>query len=245
MSAQPGLVFGTDPGHYHVNRPAIPADVAEWLIPADCDLVVEMGSGTGHFTRVLLARAARVIATDPDPGMRVWLAEQFPTASVQEGTAEHLPVETGTADGVFASSAWHWFDPRAAGLEAARCLKPGGVLGVCWYDRGPSDLWLPEIQQVILSAHHPDRPIHQINLPADLPFEPVEKHVVTSPREMTPEEICALFTTYSAVISLPDEERQSLMNRFLVHLRARAAETQSTTLSVPFIATLYRARKIG
>ncbi|MFD1046332.1 hypothetical protein ACFQ1S_12590, partial [Kibdelosporangium lantanae] len=148
-------------------------------------------------------------------------------------------------DGVFASSAWHWFDPRAAGLEAARCLKPGGVLGVCWYDRGPSDLWLPEIQQVILSAHHPDRPIHQVNLPDDLPFEPVEKRVVTSPREMTPEEICALFTTYSALISLSDEERQSLMNRFLVHLRARAAETQSTTLSVPFIATLYRARKIG
>lgn len=244
MPAQPGLVFGVNASNYDVNRPAIPAEMAEWLIPPNCDLAVEMGAGTGHFTRILLERAARVVATDPDPGMRVWLAEQFPTATVLAGSAEGLPVETGTADGVFASSAWHWFDPRAAGTEAARCLKPGGVLGVCWYDRGPSDLWLPELQRVIFSVHRTDRPVHQFHLPEDLPFGPTEKRVIHGKREMTPEEICGLFTTYSAVITLPDDERAALMQRFLVHLRARAVENGVEKLEVPFFATLYRARRI-
>ncbi|TCO52444.1 class I SAM-dependent methyltransferase [Actinocrispum wychmicini] len=245
MSAQPGLVFGVNAANYDVHRPAIPAELAEWLIPPNCGLAVEMGSGTGHFTRILVDRAARVVATDPDPGMRAWLAEQLPTATVMEGTAEALPVETGTADGVFASSAWHWFDPRAAGTEAARCLKPGGVLGVCWYDRGQSDLWLPELQRMVMSAHRTDRPVHQFHLPEDLPFGPVEKRVVTAARQMTPEEICGLFTTYSAVITLPDEERKSLIGRFLVHLRARAVENGTETLEVPFFATLYRASRTG
>jgi len=69
--------------------------------------------------------------------------------------------------------------------------------------------------------------------------------VITAARQMTPEEICGLFTTYSAVITLPDEERQALIGKFLVHLRARAAETGAETLTWPFYGTLYRARKVG
>jgi SAM-dependent methyltransferase len=246
MTSQPGLVFGVDPAHYDVNRPAVPAEVADWLLPPDCGLAVEVGAGTGHFTRVLLQRATHVIATDPDPGMCAWLREQYPDATVHQGSAEEIPVETGAADGVFTSNAWHWFDPRVAGTEAARCLKPGGVLGVSWHDRSKKgDLWLPEVEEVILSAHHPDRKIHELNLPEDLPYEPVEKRVTTYPRQMTPEEICAMFTTYSALITLAEAERESLLGRFLVHLRARAGETGATTLSVPFVSTLYRARRLA
>ncbi len=242
MTAQPGLVFGVDPAHYDVSRPAVPSDVADWLIGPRRDLAVEVGAGTGHFTRILLDRAERVIATDPDPQMRAWLTAQYPAADVREGSAERLPVESGTADGVFSSNAWHWFDPRAAGTEAARCLKPGGVLGVSWHDRGHSDLWLSDVQQVILSAHHPDRKIHELNLPDDLPFTPVEKNVMEFTREMTPSQICAMFSTYSAIISLDDQEREDLLGRFHVHLTARARDEGRETHSIT--ATLYRTRRV-
>jgi SAM-dependent methyltransferase len=246
MTSQPGLVFGVDPGHYDVHRPAMSSELAAWLLPPDCGLAVELGSGTGHFTRILLQHAKRVIATDPDPQMCAWLRERFPSATVHQGTAEDIPVETGSADGVFSNCAWHWFDPRATGMEAARCLKPGGVLGISWHDRGlTDDLWLDEIQEVIFSAHHPDRPIHEANLPEDLPFTPMQKQVTTYHREMSPEEICAMFTTYSALITLPEAERHSLLERFRDHLRAKAAERGTETLSVPFVATLYRAYRLA
>nr|WP_042180855.1 class I SAM-dependent methyltransferase [Kibdelosporangium sp. MJ126-NF4]CEL14634.1 Methyltransferase [Kibdelosporangium sp. MJ126-NF4]CTQ96737.1 Methyltransferase (EC 2.1.1.-) [Kibdelosporangium sp. MJ126-NF4] len=245
MTAQPGLVFGVDPAHYDQHRPAVPELAAEWLLPDGSDVVVDVGAGTGHLTRILLTRAAHVIAVDPDEQMVTWLRERYPDASVHLGSSEDLPVETASADAVLTSNAWHWFDPPKAGAEAARCLKPGGVLGVSWHDRGDSDLWLDEVQNVILSAHLPGQPVHQLRLPSDLPFGPVEKHVVEYEREMTPREICAMHSTYSATISLPDDERSALLGKLHDHLVAHAEQRGTPTLAIPFVATLYRAKRLG
>jgi hypothetical protein len=105
-------------------------------------------------------------------------------------------------------------------------------------------LWLDEVQDVILSAHNPDRPLHQVNLPEDLPFQPVEKHVIGYEREMTPSEICAMHSTYSAIISLGDDERSALLDKLYNHLSERAADRGTATLGVPFVATLYRAQRL-
>ncbi|ALG08042.1 class I SAM-dependent methyltransferase [Kibdelosporangium phytohabitans] len=245
MTAQPGLVFGVDPAHYDQHRPAVPELAADWLLPAGIGVVVDVGAGTGHMTRILLKRAGRVVAVDPDPQMVAWLREKFPDASVHVGSSEALPVADGCADAVVSSNAWHWFDPPKAGAEAARCLKPGGVLGVSWHDRGDSDLWLEEVQNVILSAHIPGRPVHRLQLPPDLPFGPIEKHVAEYEREMTPQQICAMHSTYSATISLPEGERAALLGKLHDHLVAHAAERGTATLAIPFVATLYRTHRLA
>lgn len=245
MTAQPGLVFGVDPAHYDQHRPPVPELAAEWLLPQDSNVVVDVGAGTGHLTRILLGRAAKVIAVDPDEQMCAWLRERFPDATVHLGSSEHLPVSTAAADAVLTSNAWHWFDPAKAGAEAARCLKPGGVLGVSWHDRGHSDMWLDEVQDVILSAHNPSRPIHQLKLPEDLPFSPVEKHVIGYEREMTPQEICAMHSTYSAIISLGDDDRSALLSKLYDHLTGLAEDRGTPTLGVPFVATLYRTHRLS
>jgi SAM-dependent methyltransferase len=244
MTSQPGLVFGADPAHYDRHRPAVPELVAEWMVPPVCPVAVDVGAGTGHFTRILLARAERVIAVDPDEQMCEWLRQRYPAAAVHLAGSENLPVDDASVDGVFSSNAWHWFDPPAAGAEAARCLRPGGVLGASWHDRGASALWLDEVQKVILSAHNPASPIHEFALPADLPFTPVEKHVIAYDREMTPREVCDMHCTYSALISLPDAEREPLMQRLFDHLTERADERGLPTLSIPFVATCYRAYRL-
>ncbi|MCE7009729.1 class I SAM-dependent methyltransferase [Kibdelosporangium philippinense] len=245
MTAQPGLVFGVDPAHYDQHRPAVPELAVEWLLPADSAVVVDVGAGTGHLTRILLERAAKVIAVDPDEQMCGWLRARFPDATVHLGSSEHLPVSTASADAVLTSNAWHWFDPAKAGAEAARCLKPGGVLGVSWHDRGPSDMWLDEVQDVIFSAHNPSRPLNKMKLPEDLPFGPVEKHVIGYEREMTPQEICAMHSTYSAIISLADDEREALLDKLYGHFADRAADRGTPTLGVPFVATLYRTYRLA
>jgi SAM-dependent methyltransferase len=243
MTSQPGLAFGVDPANYDNSRPAPPTEVADWLVPSGCDLAVEMGAGTGHFTRMLLTRAARVIATDLDPQMCEWLTQQYPDVDVRQGGAEELPVESGTADGVFSSSSWHWFDPRAAGTEAARCLKPGGVLGISWYDGAQIDLWIPEVAEIIHSAHIPGRRIHELDLPADLPFTAVEKRVTAYPDQMTPEEITAMGGTFSGMISLSGAHREDLLGEQLEYLRARAREQGIQAFAISFTSTLYRTRR--
>jgi SAM-dependent methyltransferase len=243
MTSQPGLVFGLDAANYDTSRPAPPAEVADWLVGSGCELAVEVGAGTGHFTRMLLPLAGRVIATDPDPQMCAWLQQQYPGVDVREGRAEQIPVESGTADGVFSASSWHWFDPRAAGTEAARCLKSGGVLGVAWYDAAQSGMWIPEVEKVIRSAHIPGRKIHELNLPADLPFTPVEKKVDQHTHLMTSEQLCAMGGTFSGMISLSAAEREDLLGRQFAYLEERLREEGAEKHSILFTSTLYRVRR--
>ena len=52
--------------------------------------------------------------------MRAVLAEAAPAARVLEGKAESIPLPDGSADAIFVSSAWHWFDPERAVPELDR-----------------------------------------------------------------------------------------------------------------------------
>ncbi|SDT92140.1 malonyl-ACP O-methyltransferase BioC [Halopseudomonas salegens] len=93
--------------------------------------VVDLGSGTGFFTRALHARyAAQVFGLDLAEGM-VRLARQQPPA-VQGwavADAEHLPLRSASLDLLFSSLAVQWC-PRLDQVlaEARRVLRPGGYL---------------------------------------------------------------------------------------------------------------------
>lgn len=103
--------------------------------------VVEIGAGTGIFTRALLAHPEwrdvikELRAVEPSAGMR----EQFtktvsdPRVSVAEGTFDATGVASGWADLVVIAQAFHWCpDYDAAAREFARVLKPDGVVALIW-----------------------------------------------------------------------------------------------------------------
>lgn len=94
--------------------------------------VLEIGAGTGknlpHY-RV----AARVVALEPDPGMRARAVEAARRASVPvevvEGDATSLDYADGTFDTVVACLVLCTVpDPDRALAEARRVLRPGGAL---------------------------------------------------------------------------------------------------------------------
>jgi SAM-dependent methyltransferase len=124
----------------------------DWLVPAGCEVAVDLAAGTGLFTRALLGRAARVIAVEPDPRMREVLARRSPEVDVRAGYGEAMPLPDGAADAVFVSTAWHWFDLRLAVPEIARVLRPGGRLGVIWTSRDRTDDWVAELDLLRLDG---------------------------------------------------------------------------------------------
>ncbi len=126
-------------------RPEPPAEALDWLVPAGCEVAVDLAAGTGLFTRALLGRAAQVVAVEPDERMRAVLAQRSPQVRVLAGWGEEMPLPDACADAVFVSTAWHWLDPPRAVPEIARVLRSGGRLGVIWTSRDRTADWVAEL----------------------------------------------------------------------------------------------------
>lgn len=95
------------------------------------DRWVDLGCGTGHFTRALGARfgAASGLALDIAQGMLIHARPLGGAAHFIAGDAERLPLRDASCDLVFSSLAVQWCADFASVLrEAGRVLKPGGVL---------------------------------------------------------------------------------------------------------------------
>ncbi|AQT12475.1 malonyl-CoA O-methyltransferase [Pseudomonas protegens] len=92
---------------------------------------LDLGCGTGHFSRVLgqRFRAAQGLALDIAEGM---LNHARPLGGADHfiaGDAERLPLQGDSCQLIFSSLAVQWCDDFSAVLsEAMRVLKPGGVL---------------------------------------------------------------------------------------------------------------------
>lgn len=120
-------------------RPAYPREAVEEINalllnePAS-GLVVELGCGTGLFTRLLsqhLCRRQRIVAIEPNEDMRHRAAEITPADSGIEyidGVAEMLPFDVGAVQVLAAAGAAPRFDRPRFYPEAARVLSPNGVL---------------------------------------------------------------------------------------------------------------------
>jgi len=58
------LSFGSVAADYDRYRPAPPPQAFDWLIPPDATAVLDLAAGTGAVTRLLIGRAARVVAVE-------------------------------------------------------------------------------------------------------------------------------------------------------------------------------------
>ncbi|CAM3795662.1 malonyl-ACP O-methyltransferase BioC [Pseudomonas reidholzensis] len=92
---------------------------------------LDLGSGTGYFSRVLAERFAGAlgIAVDIAEGMLGHARGQGGARFHVAGDAERLPLQSASVDLVFTSLAVQWCSQFASVLsEAQRVLRPGGVL---------------------------------------------------------------------------------------------------------------------
>ena len=139
MTDRRELSFDSVADEYERTRPTYPSEVLE-LVPLDADAsVLDLGAGTGKLTRVLAARYREVTAVEPLANMRAMLERVVSHVAALPGSAERIPLDDASVDGVFAAQAFHWFDKALALPEIVRVLRPGGVLAIVW-NRGDEDL---------------------------------------------------------------------------------------------------------
>ena len=97
--------------------------------PAEPQVVLEVGCGTGHWLQVLASRSVFVAGVDPSARMLARARAAVPAAHVIRARAEDLPWGRGAFDRVFCVNAAHHFANRGRFLvEARRMLRSGGGL---------------------------------------------------------------------------------------------------------------------
>ena len=138
---------------YSRGRPEYPAALLPWLADElgiqPAQQVLDLGAGTGKFTRLLTQTGARVSAVEPVEAMRLQLAQALPDVAALPGTAESIPLPDASVDVVACAQAFHWFSTHAALAEIHRVLKPGGKLLLVWNVRDETVDWVAEITRLI------------------------------------------------------------------------------------------------
>ncbi|WP_172803633.1 class I SAM-dependent methyltransferase [Bradyrhizobium embrapense] len=137
----PWSEFAGEGKNYDLYRPGYPSEVAKFIVDHTLHhrldgAVVDVGSGTGIFTRVLAIAAQgqrSIIGLEPNADM-IHVAVQSTPAELniefRMAPAERLPFPERYVSAVAAATAAHRFDRPAFYNEAARILLPGGILAL-------------------------------------------------------------------------------------------------------------------
>lgn len=171
--------------------------------------VVDLGAGTGIFTRQLVDVGLDPIAIEPVAAMRQTLKEAQPDAKVMEGTAEATGLVDNTVATVVVAQAFHWFDHPRALAEIARVLRPGGHLVCVWNVRDESVDWVNRWTKIV-DRHASGTPRYRDMawrraIDGEAMFELVDEWSTPHPIPATPDTVVAraLSTSFIAALGAP------------------------------------------
>jgi ubiquinone/menaquinone biosynthesis C-methylase UbiE len=145
--------FDTVGPEYDRGRPDYPPEAVKYLADSvgigPGRTVVELGSGTGKFTRAIVPFGARLVAVEPSEGMRAMFRQRLPEVELTAGTAESIPLPDASADVVVVAQAFHWFRQPEALDEIARVLRSSGGLGLAWNRRDSAVPWIAAFGKIL------------------------------------------------------------------------------------------------
>ncbi len=230
--------FDRDASTYQRARPSYHPDlVARFVERYGSGAVLEIGAGTGIFTRQIVDEGVSVVAVEPVAGMRERLIDALPTVDVRDGTAESLPVKSDSCDTVVVAQAFHWFDWEPALNEIHRALRQGGHLVTVWNVKGGDTDWFKGYMKIV-DRHAGDTPRHadmrwRAAIDGDQRYQSVDDWRVDHPRQMDRDGVVARALSTSYIAGLPDGDRETVDSEL-----RRVLERVAEPLHFPYRAEL-------
>jgi SAM-dependent methyltransferase len=200
--------------------------------------VLDLAAGTGKLTEGLLPLGLVVTAVEPDDDMRAELSHRFPQVNAAPGTAEDIPLATGSVDAVLVGQAFHWFDRVKALDEIARVLRPGGVVGALWNGEDTSVEWVAGLMTVTGTSVHGITSEH-LWVPEHPRFGPFEVSAFPHVQRRTVASLAETFGTHSRMLVIPADEREAVLGQIRAYLAARP-ETAAEEFDLPLRTRVVR-----
>jgi SAM-dependent methyltransferase len=121
--------------------------------------VVELGCGTAYFSAWLAKRGARVVGVDPTPAQldtaRRMMEETGIRFELVQAPGENVPLPDASFDIVISEhGAAAWADPYKWIPEAARLLRPGGLLAFL-HATPFAHVHFPDVGEITTELHRP------------------------------------------------------------------------------------------
>jgi ubiquinone/menaquinone biosynthesis C-methylase UbiE len=201
---------------YNAARPGYPNDAIGHFVSAfglDAHShVLDLGAGTGIFTRQLLAHVGRLTAVEPSTSMRKTFVLETPGVEILDGSDVAIPLGDHEVSAVFAAQAFHWFDPPRALPEIHRVLTPGGGLGLIWNERDTDVAWIRALNRAMLwDVCQPyDASVDFGAIVASGPFRDVRQSTFRHAQLLTHSQVLQRVLSTSYITLMNVEEREAL-----------------------------------
>ncbi|MCL2423117.1 MAG: class I SAM-dependent methyltransferase [Micrococcales bacterium] len=146
--------FGVDPERYDRTRPTYPTTLVDAVMAASPEpvgrvrTVLDVGIGTGLSARPFRDAGCTVLGIDADE--RMAQAARRRGFEVEVSRFEQWDPAGRMFDIVIAGQSWHWIDPLAGAFQAARVVRPGGLVAI-FCNAGDPD---PEIAAAFAQIYH-------------------------------------------------------------------------------------------
>lgn len=209
---------------------------------------IDLGAGTGKFTKLIVHTGADVTAIEPLDAMRAELAASLPGVRALAGSAEAMPLPDACADAIVCAQAFHWFANAAALAEMHRVLRPGGRLGLVWNVRDETVDWVAAITAII-RPYEGDAPHYHggawrrvfrgrwFSSPVEASF--AYEHV--GPAE---EVVVERSLTVSFIAALPDAERAAVRARLKALVASHPALQGRSSVAFPYRTWAYSCARL-
>lgn len=242
--------YGQSAEVYARGRPGFPPAALEWL-KEDLGLgpgkiALEIGAGTGKFTRLLIQTRADVMAVEPVAAMLAQLAADQPEVRVVRATAQDLPLADASVDAVICAQSFHWFATSAALAEMRRVLKPDGSLGLIWNVRDQSVDWVAQMTR-IMAPFEGDAPRYdncewRTVFPAP-GFEPLQKKSVAHAHTGSAERVIVdRVASVSFIAALEESARSKVLDEIRTLIANMPELAGGNAVSMPYVTEMHWAR---
>jgi SAM-dependent methyltransferase len=243
--------FERSTSSYDRGRPEYPPEAATQLLDrigvTSESRVLELGAGTGKFTRFLAARTPHLVASDPSPAMRKALSEKFPAVHCLAAQAESLPTVGHCFDAVVCAQAFHWFGHTQAVLELARVLVKGGYLGLIWNVRDEDVGWVAALTE-IMDPYSGDTPRYRSGdwktaLAQAKALTPLEQAVFRQVVHCDRETVVDRVASVSFIAALPDHLHRQVLKDVTTLVATHPDTRGRDRLDFPYRTDVYWCRK--